>query len=366
MLGWPDNSRMSQSLTTEHADEFWRAFRAHEQRLAALPAAEFVAVLGQMLAPFAPTLSIELDNQPADHAPDKRALRVTAHGNSARFPDVLLLVAQANGLHLHSVQAFRSRVPNPRFALQKDGFRLSTREVLVCHHDSEGLAGLEIALPPLPEAQQRLAQRMVHEMLAHVLGEWDLAIRTGPVAFVDGLLRHRLPCPLSEYAPGFDAFLAGGLGYSDKFPIEDDGPWRMLPLRDAQDRPQLLVVINTGAQAVAMRPDLCHAVWLTLPVWDEASLRVAHEAQHGVAMRLQRERAGVMVMAKVEAGNRRAALYHVCDPREVARAMQAQGVGAQARVDVRWDPRWQHYRHAVRLPAAMLTKDSLFQSLSLL
>ena len=137
---------MAVALTAEQADEFWRAFRAHEMRLAALPAAEFVAVVGQMLAPFAPALSIELDNQAAAHAPDKRTLRVTAHGNSARFPDVLLLVAQASGLHLHSVQAFRSRAPNPRFALQKDGFRLSTREVLVCHHDSEGLVGLEVAV----------------------------------------------------------------------------------------------------------------------------------------------------------------------------------------------------------------------------
>ena len=357
---------MAGALTAEQADEFWRAFRAHELRLAALPAAEFVAVLGQMLAPFAPTLSIELEAVPPAHAPAKRALRVTAHGNSARFPDVLLLVAQASGLNRHSVQAFRSRVPNPRFTLQQGGFRLSTREVRVCHHDSEGLAGLEIALPPVPQAQQPLAQRMVHEMLAHVLGEWDLAIRTGPVKFVDSLPRHRLPCPLSEYAAVFDDFIAGSLGYSGQFPVEDDGPWRMVPLADAQNRPQLLVVINTGAQAVAMRPDLCHAVWLTLPAWDMASLTAAHEAQHGVAMRLQRERAGVMVMASVEAGNRRTALYQVHDPREVARAMQAQGVGTQARVDVRWDPRWQHYRNAARLHEALPAQDSLFQRLNLL
>lgn len=357
------------ALTAEQADEFWRAFRAHELRLAALPAAEFVRVVGQMLAPFAPALSIELDSAPPGHAPSQRALRVTAHGNSARFPDVLLLVAQASGLNRHRVQAFRSRVPSAAFSLQRDCFRLSTREVLVCHHDADGLAGLEIALPHAslgwPAAQQQLAQRMVHEMLAHVLGEWDLAIRTGPVAFVDALPRHRLPCPLSEYAAVFDAFMAGTLGYSDQFPLEDDGPWRMLPLHDAHKRPQLLIVLNTGAQAVAMRPDLCHAVWLSLPVWDDASLHAAHEAQHGVAMRLQGERTGVMAMATVEAGNRRTALYQVGDPREVTRALQAQGISGQARVDVRWDPRWQHYRNAARLRAAAPQTDAWFQNLNL-
>ena len=138
---------MAAALTAEQADECWRAFRAHELRLAALPAAEFVRVAGQMLAPFAPALSIELDSAPPGHAPSQRALRVTAHGNSARFPDVLLLVAQASGLNRHRVQAFRSRVPSAAFSLQHDCFRLSTREVLVCHHDADGLAGLEIALP---------------------------------------------------------------------------------------------------------------------------------------------------------------------------------------------------------------------------
>jgi hypothetical protein len=82
-------------------------------------------------------------------------------------------------------------------------------------------------------------------------------------------------------------------------------------------------------------------------------------------MRLQGERTGVMAMATVEAGNRRTALYQVGDPREVTRAMQAQGISGQARVDVRWDPRWQHYRNAARLRAAAPQPDAWFQNLNL-
>ena len=357
---------MAAGLTAEQAEDFWQAFRAHELRLAAMPPAEFVQAAGQLLAPIAPALSIELDGQAPAHAQHKRALRVTAHGNSVRFPDVLTLVTQASGLSVHSVQPFRSRVPQARFSLAKDGLRLSTQDVQVCHADCEGQVGLEIALPRLPEAQQRVAQRMVHEMLGHVLGEWDVAIRTGPIAFVPALDRHRLPCPLSEYAPAFDAFTAGVLGYSDVFPVEDDGPWRMQALRDVHDRHQVLLVINTGAKAVAMRPDLSHAVWLTMPVWDVGSLKAAHDAQHAVAMRLQAERTGVMAMATVEAGSRRTAMYQVCDPREVVRAVEWLGLG-DVGVTMAWDPRWQHYRDASHAGQTLAqAPDSLFQQLSLL
>lgn len=355
------------TLAPAQADDFWQAFRAHELRLAALAPAEFVCVAGDMLRAFAPSLSIELDGG-ADSDAHRRLLRVTAHGNSARFPDVQTLVTRAGSLALHRVRAFRSRVPQPRFALAKDGLRLATHEVRVCHHNSEGLAGLEIALPPLAPGQQALAQRMVHEMLAHVLGEWDLAIRVGPIAFVPELARHRLPCPLSEYAATFDAFMTGTMGYTGQFPIADEGPWRMQPLHDAHDRHQQLLVINEGARAVAMRPDLGHAVWWALPVWDEASLIRAHDAQHAVAMQLQRERTGVLALATVDGGQRRAALYHASDPREVLRATESQGFADAAQaMSATWEPRWRPYREAERIGAQLAqTPDSLFAGLGLL
>ncbi|ARU06421.1 hypothetical protein CCO03_18725 [Comamonas serinivorans] len=357
-------------LAAEQAEAFWQAFRAHELRLAGLAPAAFLQAANALLQPVAPALSIELDAQPAAHAGGRRALRVTAHGNSARFPDLLTLVQHASGLALHAVQAFRSRVPQTRFALQKDGLSLATHQVWLCHHDCDGLVGLHLALPPWPAEQQGLARHMAQAMLGHVLGEWDLAIRVGPIAFVPRLERQRAPCPLSEYAAAFDAFSSGTLGYTQDFPLEDDGPWRFQPLHDVHDRPQQLLVINAGAQRVALRPELGHAVWWSLPVWDEASLVRAHELQHAVALQLQRQRTGVLALATLEQGERRTAQYQASSPREVAQAVAR--ATAQAGLDdadaaalrAAWDPRWQHYREAARLGEQLAqSPDPLFEQL---
>lgn len=353
------------ALTVAQAEAFWQAFRAHELRLAGLAPQDAVQQASELLRPMAPALAIELDAQPAAHAPGLRALRVTAQGNSARFPDVLTLVQQASGLALHSVQAFRSRVPQARFALQHGTLRLATHEVWLCQRDCEGQVGLEIALPPLPAAQQGLAQRMVHEMLGHVLGEWDLAIRVGPIAFVAALERHRAPYPLSKYAASFDAFTSGVMGYTQQFPIDDEGPWRPQPLHDAYGQPQQLLLINEGAHAMAMRPELSHAVWLSLPVWDQASLARAHDLQHAVALQLQRQRSGVLALVSLEQGQRRTALYQASDPHEVAQI--AEHLGCAAELASAWDPRWQHYREARHLGEQLAqAPDSLFEQLGLL
>lgn len=358
---------MAGGLTVEQAEAFWQAFRAQELWLAGLPPDAFVREAGALLAQQTQGLSLELDSRPCVYTPHKRAVRITAHGNSARFRDVQLLVRHASGLSLHGVQAFRSRVPPKRFALQNADLQLSTHQVWVCQHAHDGLVGLEVALPPLAPEQHPVAQRMVHEMLGHVLGEWDLAIRVGRIDFVAELPKHRLPCPVHEYAGFFDDFSASRLGYSTIFPVEDEGPWRPQPLLDACARPQALWLINLGAKTVAMQPELGHAVWLGMPVWEDEDLQRAQAVQHAVAMQLQRERAGVLAMVLLEEGDRRTALYYASDPQDVVRVLHEVDAQAPAQWGAEWSPRWTHYREALNLQTELAQEpDSFFQQLGLL
>ena len=348
----PDALRVAASaapgrLTAEQADAFWRRFRAWEAQALGLPPAAFVAKVNAALAEHVQGLAIELEPTLAQGRTTRRILRVTAHGNSPRFPEVQLLAQRASVLAHHLVQPFRARVSDPRFALQHQGLRLATREVRVAVQAVDGQVGLQLALPALmPSDERRQAERMVMEMLSHVLGEWDLAVRVGPMSWPLALPA-QTSVTLSELPTAFDAVCREQLGCGGAFPVEDEGPGALRQVHDRAHRLQALDWLNLGARAVALRPDLSHAVWLSLPAHDEASLERALELQLAATRALQTAQLGVLTLARLEGGRRRLALYMVGDPAQAGATLgHLCGRLRQLDFEVRsqYDPRWQHYR----------------------
>ena len=348
-----DEGRMpTQPLDAQRIDAFWRDFTGRLGALEELAPREFVEHANELLQAHAPGLALELEGNLKESG---SRLVVTAHGNIDQFENAQALARRAPGFGKDgacTVQAFRSRSLGRDFAMRMDGFELSCSDVLIGHYDAGGIVGLEISFEKIiPQDMVEHARHMSFIMLDHVLGEWDLAVRVGPVEFVDAFSEAVAGAePLSVFPPIFDAFVRDDLGRSYELPQESDDRWSMITLKadDAQDDdPPDLLMFRFSANAVATRADLSWFLEWRMPIGDEERLERIRDAQQALGDELERRRCGLLVYTCVEAMQNRVAAFYVEDAAEALRLAREYGERHVPELEpdlrVKFDPSWQEY-----------------------
>lgn len=336
-------------LSVQQAESFWKDFSAQLPQLEALAPQEFVERAYEVLAPYAPDLSIELEGKPKEAG---TRLVVTAHGSLDQFENVQTLVRHAPRLPHYEVHAFRSRSRGSDFAMHMNDFELSCSDVLVAHYDAGGVVGLELAFEKIiPTDMLEHAHHMAFIMLDHVLGEWDFAVRVGPVEFVDAFSDEVAGAePLSVFPPIFDAFLREELGRSYAYPNEQDDSWSSLEVRlkdSEDDDPPDLLTFRDSANAVATRADFSHYLEWRFPCDSQEALDAVRDAHDALDAELERGQRGILVYTRMEQMRSRVAAFYVDDPEHAAQLAHRLGAqfapGLAADLHVEFDPSWREY-----------------------
>ena len=349
--------------STPHIAAFWRDFAAAEATLQAVPLRERVEQANDLLTPHVQGLALEMQGGPDDEVIE---LIVTAHGSIENFPLLSQVVAAAPKLAHYRVTAFRERSTQPDFPIGMDGFELSTSDVLVALQQDNGQVALELRFArEIPHDFEDHARHMTFIMMDHVLGEFDFAVKVGAVDFVGEDYDQDVPwTPLSQLQPVFDAYWVQTLGRTGHFPTGEPA-WDGLELQfncavddegndveddedaDGSEGPQEtgVVIINTSANAVAMRADLAYALTLDLAVPDSVTLTAVQDLHDQAATLLQVPQLGILAMTLMRAG-RRQALYYVSDEQLAKQALAPlllRDEAASLELKVGFDPAWSGY-----------------------
>ena len=341
----PEDDHPPAPLSAAQVTAFWNDFSGQLTALAALDGRAFVEAANALLQRHAPGLSLELEGTPGQ---DGARLVVTAHGNIEHFEAAQAVVRQAPPLAGYAVQAFRSRAAGSNFAMRLQDFELSCDDVLVAHYDAGGIIGLALSFAQaVPPQLQEQARHMAFILLDHALGEWDFAVRVGPVEFVDAQAD---AVPLSQFPAVFDAFQREVLGRTYDFPQEEQDRWISLEVRprdaDEDDAPDLLT-FHDSAHALATRADLSYLLTLRFPVDSQESLDCARAAQDALDAQLLAQQRGVQAFTRMEGMQSRVAAFYVDDP-DVAAALARQlaaehAPGLDAALALEYDPSWREY-----------------------
>ena len=346
-----DEAHTDQPVLLEAAaiEGFWQAFAYDERNLALLPEQEFVTKANNILVQYAPELALELEQ--ADGSLFKR-LVISAHGNTEQFENAMALVRAAPSLPGYKVQAFRTRTLGSDFSMGMDGFELACSDVLVAHYDAGGVVGLELSFEKIiPQDMLDHARHMSFIMLDHVLGEWDFAVRVGPVDFVEAFSQGVSGAePLSVFPAIFDTFLRDDMGRSYRFPKGDDDRWTVFEVRqrDAQeDAPADLLSLRTGANAVATRADLAYYLEVVMPVGNQDELDAAKQVQEHLQTLWEPLEQGILAFSRLNGAGELVSGYYIESPQaavpQVHVAAQQYAESLDVEVSAMFDPSWQEF-----------------------
>lgn len=322
---------------------FWQAVSSQLDSLRALPGRELMEALNGLLEPSFPKLAVEV-------AGDSPAftLVVTAHGSVEDFDDVMMLVQSAPALPRLEVEAFRQRM-GKGFSIRMDDFELSSADVLVKHERYKGLVALEIGFAkPIPMDMQDQARHMSLIMLDHILGEYDTAIKVGPVDYVDAGEQAAFDgVPLDDFVPIFDSRWREELGHTGLFPVGEHAWSALSATRDTEDggEVELIVMRNDSAAALVGRADLCHRLSAAVPVESGEELEEARLFGDQLTALLQTHEDGCCTHVVLEEGVR-TINFHVAQPEAaIAHAQSIQeNSELPVRLDLAFDPTWNSYR----------------------
>lgn len=333
----------TEELRAAACTAFWQAVSANLRRLNDLTGRDLVDALNELLAPFFPDLAAEVMGDPP-----RFTLVLTAHGSKDHFEDLMALVGSAPALPQVEVEAFRQRV-DEGFSMRMNDFELASSDVLVKHEPYRGLVALEIGFAkPIPMDMQDHARHMSFIMLDHILGEYDFAVKIGPVDFVDAGDQASFDgVPLDEFAPVFDACWRGELGHTGVFPGGEHAWSSISATREAEDGSEIKAVVtrNDAANALVARADLSHRFCAAVPVDSSEQLEQAQSHEERLTMLLQKHEEGCCTHVVLEQGIRTVS-YQVADPFAAlahARSLEA-GTGLSVTLDVMFDPAWDAYR----------------------
>ena len=324
---------------------FWQAFVQSEDELKSLPLRERVERANEILERHVSGLALEMQGHESDAVHEVTA---TAHGDLERFPMLQQLVDAAPPLKHHTVRAFRERTKHGEFGIRMGDFALDTSDLLVACGEDDGRVALQIRFDiEVPDDMQDHAQQMAYILLDHVLGEYDFAVKVGTVDFTDEVPDLEAPwTPLQGLAAVFDAHWRDVLGRTGDFP-DGEYEWQGMTLQASGEESEdtLVVTVNRSANAVALRPDLVHALTLDLPVPDRDALSAAHAFQDQAATVIEQPRLGILALV-VARGGRRRAVYYVNDvdgARDALAPLLSRESIAPDALEVDYDPTWSRY-----------------------
>ncbi|MNS71322.1 hypothetical protein D3C72_1046880 [compost metagenome] len=337
-------------MSTLHADpravacaSFWQALSDKLESLQSLSGHALVGELNALLQPFFPNLAAEVLGDPPAFT-----LVLTAHGAEADFEDLMALVRSAPALPQVEVEAFRQRM-REGFSMRMNDFELACSDVLVKHEPYRGRVALEIGFAkPIPMDMQDHARHMSLIMLDHILGEYDFAVKVGPVDHVEADAQADFDgVPLDGFVPLFDACWREDLGHTGVFPAGEHGWSGLTATRTTEDGSEVEAVVmrNDAANALLGRADLGHRLSAAIPVESGEELDEARVYEDRLTALLQTHGEGCCTHIVLEAGVR-TVHFHVADPQ--AAIVHAQSVQEALELpvtlDLAFDPTWKSYR----------------------
>jgi hypothetical protein len=352
---------MISSPSSEQAskiDEFWQAFLKEEAAWQHLTQLEKFEAINELAKQYYPNLAFEVFD--LDEQKGVAGLCITAHGNVEQFPLLIDLAHSAPPLAHYKIHAFRSRTKkdSANFIMGMAGFELRPSDVLIGYYSGGLQAGIEIRFASaIPPEQEKHARQMAFIMLDHFIGEYDFAVKVGPVKFVeawsDGI---RGPASLDKFPPLFDRFWTEELGHTGLFPSPNDQKWAVLRMNLSSDstrgdgsEEKALVLLHESAKTLAMRADLSLAMTLTLGISGKAELDFVQEKQDRIGEIVQQRQIGILALTMLKQGHRHA-VYYVSD-RDAVRKLIEQTMGSKPfELQAEHDFKWSKYRYFAELP----------------
>jgi hypothetical protein len=322
---------------------FWQAVSAELDSLRTLPGQELVPALNALLEPFFPRLAAEVAGEPPAFK-----LVLTAHGSMENFDDVLALARSSPALPQVEVEAFRQRT-GAGFGIRMGDFELASADILVKHEPYDGLVALEIGFAkPIPMDLQDHARRMSLIMLDHILGEYDTAVKVGPVDYVDAQDSADFDgVSLDAFVPVFDACWRDELGHTGVFPVGEHAWSGLTATREAEDGSEIELVVmrNDSATALLGRADLGHRLSASMPVTSGEELEKARAYEDQLTALLQTHEEGCCTHVVLEEGVR-TVNFQVADAAAAithAQSLQEE-LDVPVTLDLVFDPTWKSYR----------------------
>jgi len=326
---------------------FWQAVSSRLESLRTLPARELMDGLNELLQPLFPKLAAEVAGDPPTFK-----LVLTAHGAKEEFEDLMALVQSSPQLAGVEVEAFRQRW-GKGFAMRMNDFELASADVLLKQEPYQGLVALEVGFAkPIPMDMQDHARHMSFIMLDHILGEYDFAVKIGPVDFVEGDDQASFDgVPLDDFVPVFDTCWRDDLGHTGVFPVGEHA-WsglRATRETDSGEEIEMIVMRNDSATALVGRADLGHRLSAAMPVESGEELEEARAYEDRLTALLQNHEEGCCTHVVLEEGVR-TVNFQVADA--AAAITHAQSLQDEMELPVTlglvFDPSWQSYREWVR------------------
>lgn len=320
---------------------FWQTIQREEERLAALPQREAMEGIGEYLKTHFPDLSPEITN--GNHK--KYTLILTAHGMTDLFEDVILLARAAPKLTYFEVEAFRQRADLGGFDLKMGDLSLNCDEVYVKHQAWRGRVALELVFTKeIPDGLEDHAQNMAFILLDHILGEFDFAVKVGPVDFVP-FDNDSDAVPLKEYSPVFDKFWANELGHTGEYP-HGEARWVGFELASKENPADKMVVLrNESANSLVCRADLSERLDVSASLYDSESLEMSRSFEERLDSLLEPYQEGLCCQTTLHQGIRRMSWY-VSDKDTAllkAQTLAKEFPDLELEFKTQFDPGWQDY-----------------------
>ncbi|MFZ6873946.1 hypothetical protein ACO0LF_17960 [Undibacterium sp. Di27W] len=324
-------------------DLFWQALANAQPQLQKMEIREVMEAINALLEPHFPKLAAELQGTSGDGVYE---LIITAHGATEHFQDVMALTQSAPKLAMFSkVIAFRARTEMGEFGINMDNFSLSPSDVLVCHYADAGRVGLQLWFnKPVPQDMVDHARHMSFILLDHSIGEYDFAIKIGPVDFLDEAPEQET-VSLAAFPVVLDSFWRDELKHTALFPAGEN-EWTGFELvsnTDPDDK--LLVQRNESAMALVGRADMLWRLQVDVVLDNKDDLEAAREFEDQLETLFVQTQEGITSQITLH-GNVRSMNWHVSDvvtAQAKAHKLAQNFAPMEFAISSEFDPQWQNY-----------------------
>lgn len=320
---------------------FWNTIQKEEERLSTLPHREAMEGIGEYLKSHFPDLSPEI----TDSDTKTYTMIFTAHGVTEHFEDVVLLTRSAPELKYFDVEAFRQRANLNGFDMRMGEFSLNCDDVYVKHQAWRGRVALELSFAKdIPEGLEDHAKNMSFILLDHMLGEFDFAVKVGPVDFVK-FNDNSDAISLKDYPPIFDAFWHNELGHTGEYP-QVEGEWVGFELASKDEPDDKMVVLrNESANSLVCWADMSERLDISANLYDSETLDMSRDFEDRLDTLLRPYQEGLCCQTTLHQGVRCMSWY-VSD--NDSALMKAQTLAKEfpeleLQFETEFDPSWSHY-----------------------
>lgn len=325
------------------AQAFWAEWKVQEPRLAALPAGELVEEGNGLLGQFFPDCSLELEGVSEGAG---GLLVFTAHGMAEHFPAVQAL-AECAETERYAVRAFREAVPSSGdFAIRMNGVDLSADDVLVKCSVWGKTVALDFAFAkPFAEEIGDQIRHMAMILADHLLGEWNMAVKVGPLDFVEEADEDFVS--LADLPQHLEAVWRE-LGRSGLYPEPE---WAYISAEVEADeeggQDALLLTRNESANSLVGRADMCWCVSVSCDIGGQDDLQIAYDLDDEFEALACARQEGIATVREVNLGCGVRTVYAATARPETllaeAEALCRRYGELNARAECVYDPAWRHY-----------------------